>query len=115
MRADGNKAPSANGFTFRFVQTFWKDLKGELLKWFQTDFAARLGSQVSYTGAGCKTERCDGKSVSDTQSKFIKGRSIFNWWTFALEVLNAMRRFGDGVVFKIVFEKTYNCVDWDFL
>lgn len=76
MRADGNKAPGPDGFTFKFVQTFWKDLKGELLKWFQTDFATRLGSQVSYMGAGCETERCDGKPVSDTQLEFIKGRSI---------------------------------------
>lgn len=32
----------------------------------------------------------------------------------ALEVVDAMSRMGKGVIFKIDFEKAYDCVDWDF-
>lgn len=54
-----------------------------------------------------------GKLVRDSQSSFIKGRSIFDGCTVASEVLDTMRRDGEGVVFKIDFEKTFDCVDWD--
>lgn len=33
----------------------------------------------------------------------------------ALEVVDAMKRQGKGIVLKIDFEKTYDCVDWEFL
>lgn len=32
-----------------------------------------------------------------------------------VEVVEVMRWVGDGCVFQIDFEKTYNCMDWDFL
>lgn len=43
MGADRNKAPSTDGFTFKFAQAFWLDLKDEVLKMFKqfydmTDF-----------------------------------------------------------------------------
>lgn len=56
-----------------------------------------------------------GKLVQDSQSAFIKGRNIFYGWTVASEVLDEMRRTGDEMVFKIDFEKAYDCVNWDFL
>lgn len=33
----------------------------------------------------------------------------------ASEVIDETIRFGEGVVFKIDFEKVYDYVDWDFL
>lgn len=38
MGADGNKAPCLDGFTFKFAQRFWTDLKGKLLSMFNHFF-----------------------------------------------------------------------------
>lgn len=38
MGADGNKAPSSDGFTFKFAQKFWPELKKELLALFTSSF-----------------------------------------------------------------------------
>lgn len=35
MGADGNKAPGLDGFTFKFTQYFWLDLKGEIVTLFE--------------------------------------------------------------------------------
>lgn len=49
--------------------------------------------------------------MQGTQSSFIRGRNAFNGWIVTSEVMDAMKRSGDGMTFKIDFEKTYNCVD----
>lgn len=54
------------------------------------------------------------KLVHDTQTTPIKGKSIFEGWALASEVLDDMMRSEGGIVFKIDFEKVYDCVDWDF-
>lgn len=56
-----------------------------------------------------------GKFLRDSKSVFIKERNIFEVLTVALEVLDDMRRMGDGMVFKIYFTKAYDCVDCDLL
>lgn len=61
-----------------------------------------------------RLKRVIGKFVRDMQSAFIKGRNIFQRWTVATEVLDAMKRNREDFVFKIDFKKAYNCVDWDF-
>lgn len=38
MGANGNKAPGLDGFTFKFAQTFWLELKGELMPLFRNFF-----------------------------------------------------------------------------
>lgn len=49
MSVDRNKAPDLDGFTFKFVQAFWSELKGEVLSLFQqfyetTEFEHRFFS-----------------------------------------------------------------------
>lgn len=36
-------------------------------------------------------------------------------WTLASEVLDALKRAREEVVFKIDLEKSYDCMDWEFL
>lgn len=38
MATDRNKAPGSDGFTFKFAQIFWMDLKRELLSLFTQFF-----------------------------------------------------------------------------
>lgn len=73
-----------------------------------------MGAQVSYSSVGGQTEGGD-REVWDTQSTFIKGRNIFEGWRVASGVLDEMRQNGEDVVFKIDFEKAYDCFDWNFL
>lgn len=49
MESDGNKMPSPNGFTFKFIQLFWSNLKGQLMALFNqffemADFDQRFSS-----------------------------------------------------------------------
>lgn len=42
-----------------------------------------------------------GKLVWNFQSAFVKGRSIFEGWSVVAEMIEVVRRAGDGCVFKI--------------
>lgn len=53
--------------------------------------------------------------MRDSEIAFIKGRSSFERWMVIAEVLDVMKSVENGLVFKIDLEKTYICVDWDFL
>jgi hypothetical protein len=56
------------------------------------------------------------KVISDSQTTFIKGRSILEGVVILHEVLHEFKRSGKrGVLFKIDFEKTYNKVSWPFV
>lgn len=49
---DGNKAPGLDGFTFRFTQMCWPELKGKLTSLFDysfetTDFDSRFSSSFN--------------------------------------------------------------------
>lgn len=62
-----------------------------------------------------RLRRVMGKLVRDSQTVFIRGISIFEGWTVALKVPNGMKRYGEGLAFKIDIEKVYDCMDWCFL
>lgn len=46
---------------------------------------------------------------------FSGGMNIFEGLTIASEIVDAIKWQGKGIVFKINFEKAYDCVDCDFL
>lgn len=50
-----------------------------------------------------------------TQSAFIRGRNIYNGWIIASEVLNVMKRRKECLIFKLNFEKAYDCVHCHFI
>jgi mannosylglycoprotein endo-beta-mannosidase len=54
--------------------------------------------------------------VGENQSGFIKGRNILEGVVNLHEVLHSLSRDkGNGMIFKIYFEKAYDRVRWDFL
>lgn len=54
--------------------------------------------------------------VGENQSGFIKGRNILEGVVNLHEVLHSLSRDkGNGMIFKIDFEKAYDRVRWDFL
>ena len=56
------------------------------------------------------------ETIHSTQGAFVQGRQILNAVLIANEIVDEKRRSGgEGVVFKIDFEKAYNHVSWDFL
>lgn len=50
------------------------------------------------------------KLVSHTQTTFIRGRSIYDGWVIASEVLNVMKKEKNDLIFKTDLEKAYGCV-----
>jgi hypothetical protein len=56
------------------------------------------------------------KIISESQTAFIKGRSILEGVVILHEVIHELKRFRNkGVIFKIEFEKAYDKVKWDFV
>lgn len=54
--------------------------------------------------------------ISDAQSAFIKGRQISDCILLASEVYHCLKlRKNKGVIFKVDFEKAFDCINWDFL
>lgn len=56
------------------------------------------------------------KIISDTQSTFITGRQILNVILVANKIVvdEERRRKKEVVIFKVDFEKAFDCVDWKF-
>ena len=56
------------------------------------------------------------ETISGSQGAFVEGRQILDVVLIANEVVDEKRRSGgEGVVFKIDFEKAYDHVEWGFL
>lgn len=53
--------------------------------------------------------------ISHIQIAFIHERSIYDGWVVASELPDVMKRNKEGLIFKLNFEKSYDCVDWSFL
>lgn len=54
--------------------------------------------------------------IDNSQTAYIKGRLIMNNVVCAHEILHQIKiSKTKGVLFKIDFEKTFDCVNWDFL
>lgn len=49
--------------------------------------------------------------ISYTQTTLIRGRSIYDGWVTAFEVLDMMKNNGENLIFKLYFEKAYNWVN----
>lgn len=56
------------------------------------------------------------KIISPTQSTFIRGRNIFESILACIELVHTMKKSRSGsFIFKVDFEKAFDCVKWDFL
>ena len=54
--------------------------------------------------------------IGNVQNAFIKGRFILDGVLLANEVVDYLRRSrGQGLIFKIDFEKAYDSVNWDYI
>ena len=54
--------------------------------------------------------------VSPTQTAFMQGRNIMEGVVILHETIHELHtKKGDGVIFKIDFEKAYDKVKWSFL
>lgn len=54
--------------------------------------------------------------IGEVQSAFIGGRSILDGVLIANEVVDYCKRVKQkGLLFKVDFEKAYDCINWDFL
>jgi hypothetical protein len=54
--------------------------------------------------------------ISESQIAFINSRNILEWVVILHEVLHELKRTkGQGVLFKIDFEKTYDKIKWNFV
>lgn len=49
--------------------------------------------------------------ISHTQTEFIWGRSIYDGWEIASEVLDVMKRKKVDLIFKLDFKKAYDYVN----
>lgn len=57
-----------------------------------------------------------GSVIGETQSAFIKGRSILDGVLITNELVDYVKRGRKGsLLFKVDFEKAFDCVSWDFL
>lgn len=78
-----------------------------LLRWIQKLVARVLAA---------KLRNVLGDLVWDTQTTFLQGRNIIaDGWEVASEVVSAMKRKEEGVIFMVYFEKAYDCVEMDFI
>ena len=56
------------------------------------------------------------ETIHSTQGAFAQGRQILDAVLIANEIVDEKRRLGgEGIVFKIDFEKAYDHMSWDFL
>ena len=55
------------------------------------------------------------ETISSSQGAFVEERQILDAMLIANEVVDEKRRYGEGAMFKIDFEKDYDHVDWGFL
>ena len=142
---DGNKAPGRDGFSMEFLQSQWDTVKDDILKVFSefekdgiihgitnANFICLIPKKVSSSKVRdfrpislvtslykliSKVLSMRLKEVlAETQGAFVAGRQILDVVLVANEIVEEYRKRGKpGVVFKIDFEKAYDCVEWGFL
>lgn len=57
-----------------------------------------------------------GKIIGDTQTAFVKGRSILDGMVILNEIVEETRRSKDKtILFKVDFAKAYDSIDWNYL
>ncbi|XP_071719220.1 uncharacterized protein [Rutidosis leptorrhynchoides] len=55
------------------------------------------------------------KVIGYEQTTFLKGRNILDSVLIANEIIDDLKRKKKGLVFKVDFEKAFDCIEWDFL
>lgn len=53
--------------------------------------------------------------INHTQTAFIQGQGIYDGWVVVSRILDVLKRNKERLIFKLNFEKAYNCVKWLFL
>lgn len=141
---ESSKAPGPDGFNFRFIKKFWDVIKGDLIAavlWFGENAVISKGCNASFVSLipkvndplglgdfrpisliGCyykivskilaeRLKKVVGKLVGEVQNAFIGGRYIL-----ANETVAHMKKSKKNcLVFKVNFEKAYDCLNWNYL
>ncbi|GKD47523.1 putative RNA-directed DNA polymerase, partial [Tanacetum coccineum] len=111
-----SKSPGPDGFNFKFIKRFWdtndpiglKDFRPiSLIGCFYKIIAKVLAERIKKVIDGV---------IGSAQNAFIKGRFILDGVLVADEAVDYLRKSrGQGLIFKIDFEKAYDCMNWDYI
>ncbi|GKB57250.1 RNA-directed DNA polymerase, eukaryota [Tanacetum coccineum] len=115
----GDRAPGPDGFTFKFITTFWDLIEDDIIRFkvsnakFVFDFRpiSLIGCQYKIIGKILvnRLSKVIGSVISPEQSAFIKGRNILDGPLILNEVMAWIRKRKQALmVFKVDFEKAFD-------
>ncbi|GKB49075.1 RNA-directed DNA polymerase, eukaryota, reverse transcriptase zinc-binding domain protein [Tanacetum coccineum] len=116
----GDRAPGPDGFTFKFITTFWDLIEEDVIRFFVSDFRpiSIIGCQYKIIGKLLTNMLSNviGSCIIPEQSTFIKGRNILDGPFIINEVMAWYHKRKKALmVFKVDFEKAFDSLRWEFL
>ncbi|XP_071694765.1 uncharacterized protein [Rutidosis leptorrhynchoides] len=114
------KAPGPDGIKFKFFRKHWELIKADLLvalECFWEDGVISKGCNTSFITLVPKvSDPVILSLIGDEQNAFIKGRYVLDGALIANEAIDYLTRCKKkSLVFKVDFEKAFDCLSWEFL